>query len=149
MKFQQAFHQYICEKYINLLKKGVPRFELYWKSLNPPGFEYNGALKQAPEGLTGFLTFQSLLSYENDVQDIFFALMKDPKTVLEHSDSIIAKKAQFFKGMLTEIHSNLNEDWWKTVQDHKDIWEETIGTTEFFKEVNLKNFDSPDKKGKK
>jgi len=149
MKIQQAFHQYICEKYINLLKQGIPRFEPYWKTLNLPGFEYNTALKQAPEGLTGFLTFQSLLSYENDVQDIFFALMKDPKTVLEHSDSIIAKKAQFFKGMLTEIHSNLNEDWWKTVQDHKDIWEETIGTTEFFKEVNLKNFDSPDKKGKK
>jgi hypothetical protein len=148
-KFQQAFHQFIGEKIVQFFGKNAPNFEVYWKSLNQPDFVYDATLKTAPEGVKGFLTFDGLLSYSNDVRDIHFALMKDPKTVLEHSDPIIAKKAQAYKHILsTLLPGSLDDKWWEKVQDYKDIWELATGTTEYFKEVNLKNSNEPGKKGK-
>ena len=149
-KIQQAFHQYFGERLVQFFSKYIPLFEPNWKSLNQPNFVYDEKLETAPEGVQGFLTFDSLLSYPDDVKNIHFALIKDPKTVLEHSDPIIAKKAQLLKNILSILlPQSFDEKWWEKVQDYKDIWELSTGTTELFKEVNLKNFNESGKKGKK
>jgi len=145
MKIQHGFHQSICGEIMGFFKEHVSSFETTWKTLNSPDFAYSTTRKKAPKGLKGFLTFDSLLSYENDVKDIYFALIKDPKTVLEHSDMIIAKKAHLLKTALGELcPEGVNDKWWAKVQSYKDIIELALGTTETFKEVNLINPDEPE-----
>jgi len=145
MKIQQGLHQSICGEILRLFKENVSSFETSWKALNSPDFAYSATRKKAPKGIKGFLTFDSLLSYENDVKDIYFALIKDPKTVLEHSDIIIAKKAHLLKTALSELcPEGINDKWWAKVQGYKDIIELALGTTDTFKEANLINPDEPE-----
>ena len=73
--------------------------------------------------------------------------MKDPRTVLEHSDIIVAKKAHLLKIALEELcPESINDQWWERVQGYKDIIELALGTTETFKEAKLNNPDDEEDK---
>lgn len=142
MRIQQGFHQVVGHEILKLFNDSVPSFAKNWKALNPPDFFYDPNRKKAPKGIKGFLTFESLVSYNDDVLDIYFALIKDPKTVLEHNDIIIAKKAHLLKIALEELcPEGINDQWWGRVQNYKDIIELALGNTETFKEAKLENLN--------
>jgi len=136
MKIQQSFHECMFEHLLHRILANVYQFEDYWKSLNSPDFTYDKTRKKVPKGLKGFLTMRSVLSVENDMCSIYFALLKDPKTVLEHADIIIAKKAYILKNVLSEIcPEGIDDAWWGKVQNYKDIFELSLNSTEYFKDA--------------
>ena len=122
MYLQKAFHKFICEYLI--LNVNIQGIYLQWLSFNPPDFIYNPKIEVLPKGLKGFLSLAAIQSFNEDLKDIFAGLMRDPKNLLNHSDIIIRKKAALTKKWLEAIDPNgINDEWWESINNYKDIIE--------------------------
>ena len=138
IKIQKGIHQNIFTKHYPKIKTDIPEFENSWRELNPQYFQYDNKRKKVPKGQTGFLTFTSTLSLECDTSEIYFAMMKDPDTILNHQDRIIAKKGFLLKNALEALFpDSITGSWWEKVKNYKDIIETARGSTDYFKEAQL------------
>jgi len=126
MKLQRAFHEHLFHDLLRQIRQKVPEFDTCWCATNVPDFAYDATRKKMPKGLKGFLTLNAVLRQSSDMDSIYFGLIKDPKTVLEHSDIIIAKKAHLLKTVLSEVCPEMDDSWWEKVQGYKDIFEMSL-----------------------